>query len=1046
MIPFATKIEQECVVGSAIAPELLATAINVVPDLVVRSAGDVETPIHDALNWTYSRFGKVARTTQHAALFLNEDGSVWQAKLEYPVLDSEKGKFRKYETPKDNGSRAFLPDVPGVIRDRISARYQVDIPLTGSFWSWLKSHPDIPLIWTEGGKKALSLLSQGYVAIALYGICGGYRGRKLDETHTLIPDVVQFCQPGRSHVLAFDQEQKLKTQRRVAVAQLRFGYLLKKMQGSVSVVSWNSQHGKGVDDFIAACGTSAFEQVYADALPLQHWKLTQALKRPLSVPIRIRLNTPDLSTVQLDGIPDSGVVAIQSAKGTGKTKLLDGVVEDTEKVLCVTHRIALGRNLSTRLHLSWRADLDKMKGAFITESGFTRRIGLCADSLLAIDPEQFKGCDLILDEACQVMAHLLQSSTCATDGKRPALLARFRELIQGAKRVIVADADLNDAVLSYLCELRNDGMLPFLIHNDYQPIGYPVTFIDAPDRTEITQRLLKSVKTLPSGRVIFVATDSKTTSHAIAQILSQSDPEKRLLLINSDTSGRQREQAFVSSPDPVLRAGEVDVVITSPSMATGVSIEAQGIIHQVFGIFTGVSATDADLAQALARVREPVERIIWCAKTGRNTSGVSRSNNPIEVKAHLYESTAATVRLVRSNLREDAIALAEGYQWHDDPHLNLYCRLLASQNASMKSLRDALYVRLRTEGSIVRIEQAGSHEGTKLLLRSTRQVLQQHRACAIAAARDLSWVEVKALQELETQPSGSTSSSVQGLSPDDSNALEKFRLKEFYNVETVTEDLVEWDDGGRRRAEILSLEVQLNPDLAMDRTVKSFERQAAWNQRLCPWDISTTKLRQALREVLGLNQFIALITRQGTEWTKYDLAALAQKARNHAKDLETGLNFTIHPKMADTQIAHELLLQLGIRIRQSRWSRSMLGHEGKKLRVYTLDESHWEKVQQVLTYRQQWRERLAETGSPVLEEGVKPMGDPNSEGNVEMFQEAVSYGVEILIELWQRIPQVQRQETLRRMGHAVLSELRSALITSMICSAEVYPRLHRQPR
>jgi hypothetical protein len=74
-----------------------------------------------------------------------------------------------------NGARAYLPPVPPAIRQRISERYGIDVPLEGSFWDWFAQHPEIPFIVTEGGKKGLAGLSQGFVTLALYGCHGGYR-------------------------------------------------------------------------------------------------------------------------------------------------------------------------------------------------------------------------------------------------------------------------------------------------------------------------------------------------------------------------------------------------------------------------------------------------------------------------------------------------------------------------------------------------------------------------------------------------------------------------------------------------------------------------------------------------------------------------------------------------------------------------------------------------------------------------------------------------------------------------------------------------------
>jgi hypothetical protein len=1012
--PFAAAFRRECLEGSEIAPELFERTIKIVSDIQVDPGGDVESPIADALNWTYKRFGKKARPNQMAALFTNEDGTIWQAKLETPCLDHKKGKPRKYETPLGNGSRAFLPAIPTQIRDRISARYHVEIPQEESFWTWLEARPNLPIIWTEGAKKALALLSQGHIAISLYGVNGGYR-RLFDGSRALISDVIRFCQVGRPHFLAFDQDESPQTRQRVGCALIRYGNLLEATQSHVAVMTWKG--AKGIDDLIVAEGIEALETAHTDALKLCHWKLEYALFHPLKSPISQSVNAPDLSSLTRETFPQKGIVAIISAKGTGKTKLLRSLVATSPKVLSATFRIALGRNLANRVGLDWRGDVDKMNGRFITGSGYTLRVGFCVDSLLAIDPQQFQGCDLIIDEVVQVIRHLLTSSTCSKNGMRPALLARFRELLQVANRVLVADADLTDAVLDYLQALRGDGKLPFLVCNDYQPAGFPVTFIESPNRSAITQKLIDAVSALPSEQTIFVATDSKATSQAIAQILDRTFPEKRVLVINSETSGGQIEREFIEQPDRVLTQGMFDVVISSPSMATGVSIEIQGVIREVYGIFTGVAGTDADLSQALSRVREPVPRTVWCARIGSNFSKVSRATHRLEVKKHLFHATSAMVRLIRSNLREDTALFVDRYSWDDDPHLNLFCELSANQNAAMYQLRDALYVRLRREGNTVTVCSATTNSAVQTLFKETRKEQREQSAIAISHAQDLSFAEIKAIQgmSLDHQPGAQSN---ERISPEHQQAMSKFHLKEFYGLETVTPEDVLWDQDGKRRVEITSLEVQLEPSLAQERSVKSLEQQAVWGKSLCAWDLNQIELRRALREELGITKFVDRII-QGGEWTKYDLSAIAEQARALKDEVRVALHFTIGASLSDTQIVHELLLQLCLKA-TFRWSRSVPNHEGEKLKVYSLNPEHWQKVQAILERRKQWRE----AGSPVQDELLNNGGDPDAEeGYCALLEEAMAYGEAAAMMIWQGMSRAAQADTFPKLPDTVRVQL-----------------------
>jgi hypothetical protein len=464
----------------------------------------------------------------------------------------------------------------------------------------------------------------------------------------------------------------------------------------------------------------------------------------------------------------------------------------------------------------------------------------------------------------------------------------------------------------------------------------------------------------------FVATDSIKASKTTARLLEKEISGIKALVINSETSGNLIEKEFVQNPDAIVAPGLYDVIICSPTMATGVSIETQGIITKVYGIFTGGSSTDADIAQSLVRVREPVERIIWCAKRGNNFCKASRSTNSLEVKTHLQQRSNATVSLIRSNLRPDIVEEISSYDWQSNPHVNLYAQISAKQNFSMLNLRSALLVRLKHEGHQITIDDRESSRAVKLLLGQIREEIKRADAEAIVAADDLTYAEVFYLESQES------------VSPEDRLAIKKFYLKEFYCLDTLTVDDVLRDSDGMPRAQLLNLEAQVYPDIAADITAKALEKQANWNKGICPWDISGTELRRWMREVIRLNDFLD----PNKEWTKFDIRPYADRARQYATNIKHHLNFTIHDKVSDVQIVHQLLAQLGIKI-SFRWSRSVPGFEGQKIMVYRLDADRWQAMTQVLERRLSRRQRLQQqgnnSGSPLPVIDKKQTGDPELE-------------------------------------------------------------------
>ncbi|MBW4644767.1 MAG: DUF3854 domain-containing protein [Goleter apudmare HA4340-LM2] len=257
---FQEFIGNSFIEGSGIDPILFSDCIEFHQDQEFYDGGEVVTPIHDALNWTFTRFTQKVKEPMYAAFFVNEDGSVWQAIIS--EWDEERQRPYRYLAPKGNGDKVFLPPVPTAIRKKIGQRYGVELPTDGSFWEWFRnSELDIPRIVTEGGKKGLSLLTHGYVPLSLYGCDSG--GQK-----ELIPDLRQFNKESGMWLLALDRDSKEKTRHRVNAAKRRLGNVLNKdgFKNYVEDIIWSSEDGKGVDDLIMNKGFGAFDSSYNRAI------------------------------------------------------------------------------------------------------------------------------------------------------------------------------------------------------------------------------------------------------------------------------------------------------------------------------------------------------------------------------------------------------------------------------------------------------------------------------------------------------------------------------------------------------------------------------------------------------------------------------------------------------------------------------------------------------------------------------------------------------------------------------------------------------------
>jgi len=263
---FKLFIQKNFIEGSGISQELFDACVEFHEDLENNDGHDASTPIHDELGWDFTRFGHKANERLFAAFLKNEDGSIWQAVVS--AWDDDKQRPYRYFAPKGAGDKAFLPPIPPNIRKRIGNRYGIEVPMEGSFWDWVKEI-DLPRILTEGGKKALCGLSNGYVAIALYGCTCGAKSKDEQDRHVdpyLIPDLEQFAGEGSKWLFALDRDEKQKAKLAVGTGKKKLRLALTATGCLTTDIMWKAEEGKGMDDFVVNNGGGAFDLAYQNAI------------------------------------------------------------------------------------------------------------------------------------------------------------------------------------------------------------------------------------------------------------------------------------------------------------------------------------------------------------------------------------------------------------------------------------------------------------------------------------------------------------------------------------------------------------------------------------------------------------------------------------------------------------------------------------------------------------------------------------------------------------------------------------------------------------
>lgn len=208
-----------------------------------------------------------------------------ELKPDNPRLDLDKtakkgiAQHRKYEAPLDELKGLFFPEVPPELADKIYVRYGVnptEQQKKSGFWACVYWYPQIEIHITEGKKKAEADISQGYAAIALPSVTGGYRSKDASgealAQRVLHDELIPFAVAGRPIKMTFDQDKKRETVENVRRELVRTGELLEGAGCEVKVVKWKGQ--KGCDDFIVNNGPEVWAERLALATPLE-WTANQ---------------------------------------------------------------------------------------------------------------------------------------------------------------------------------------------------------------------------------------------------------------------------------------------------------------------------------------------------------------------------------------------------------------------------------------------------------------------------------------------------------------------------------------------------------------------------------------------------------------------------------------------------------------------------------------------------------------------------------------------------------------------------------------------------
>lgn len=410
-----------------------------------------------------------------------------------------------------------------------------------------------------------------------------------------------------------------------------------------------------------------------------------------------------------------GWTFIKSDKGTGKTKTVSDVIQGTDlTTLAITHRVSLTQSLSRDFGLACYNEKDVASNHILRSQ---KRLGICYDSLHKIAGQVYD--IVILDEVTQLMRHTKSLSV----KNKFICLNVLRAILMNARYVIAMDADLALPFIEILRAELSGCIRPHshlnVVINQYKPAQAQqrqariYTKEDGKSHERgWEEALIEHIKT---GQGTFVATNARVHSYNLANLIAKElghklddpitaghfiteIPGHRIITITSDNTGEPEVTDFVTNLNTKLLS--TDILIASPSVGTGVSIDAiEGIpkFGRTFGRFTRRAGnTSGDCMQHLSRVRECREFDLVILDTAEI--------EPVESKTIIDDAIYKKLRVIDRQVScfdLNFCPFRRQYVFMDGDWAKWFGELTALENTDRNDFSDNVIARMKDEGYTV---------------------------------------------------------------------------------------------------------------------------------------------------------------------------------------------------------------------------------------------------------------------------------------------------------------------------------------------------------
>ena len=314
---------------------------------------------------------------------------------------------------------------------------------------------------------------------------------------------------------------------------------------------------------------------------------------------------------------------VSSGCGTGKTEQLPPVIDNwlranqSAKIIDITHRNSIKYGHQRRLGIfEYKVGFGQNEAALNNQ----QKVSICLDSLLGLRLDEIPANSLvILDEVEAILNHLARGGTLGGNAAKvqahfSALLAR---VLSTGGAVIGLEDSITDLAIDGLLDLTGRRYPHELILNTHERFNWDVQIGGG----AVGGYLAQIIGRLRAGERVIVPTSAQNFGEALERLAIEQLPELEGLVTRLDAKTAPDLQDLLRDPNAWLTANPTRLVILSPTVESGFSIDA-GHFDRRMAYFVNLGTRSQ--IQLLHRNRDNIPTDIYIKKRGAEAGGNSR--------------------------------------------------------------------------------------------------------------------------------------------------------------------------------------------------------------------------------------------------------------------------------------------------------------------------------------------------------------------------------------------------------------------------------------